>query len=162
MRNETATIREIIQLFKLAFWLIRGAITWIYEIAVAVTRPLMNNMLLRYPLLTEQQFLLGCIGSWAMMPPVLIWGITLGQVAFGNLVFFLLAGGALGWCVGNRLVQEWIPLPPLPPDPTKNWGVPRQALEVEPIEETTPPDEVSQAGLLLGKHVPHSRHGREL
>ena len=162
MCNEAATVREIVHVFKFAFWFIRQVITWIYEIAVAVTRSLMNLLLLRYPLLTEQHFLLGCIGSWAVMPPIFIWGITLGQVTFGNLAFFLLVGGALGWRVGSRLVQEWILLPPLPPDPTKRWGVPQQALEVEPAEETTPPDEVIQSGLLLGKHVPHWLHGKEL
>lgn len=150
MRNEAATVREIVQVFKFAFWFIRQVITWIYEIAVAVTRSLMNLLLLRYPLLTEQHFLLGCIGSWAVMPPIFIWGITLGQVTFGNLAFFLLAGGALGWRVGNRLLQEWIPLPPLP-DPTKSWGIPISALEMDFNGEAELSDESSEDGLLLGK-----------
>lgn len=156
MSNDAMISRKIVQ------WIVRMLISGIYEIAVAVTRPLMNQLLLHYPLLTEQQFLLECIGSWAVMLPIVMWCITLGQVSLGSLTFFSLVGGALGWRVGNRLIHEWLPLPPPLSDPTKSWGIPQSALEVDPTEEAVPAAETSQDGLLLGKQVPHWLHRRDL
>lgn len=64
----------------------------------------------------------------------------------------LIVGAILGLCVGSRLAQEWIPMPPMQ-QLTNDWGIPEHALEIEEEENAIPIDQLWHDGVILGQDI---------
>ena len=80
--------------------------------------------------------------------------MTNSQTPAESVGLGLIAGAVLGVCVGSRLAQEWMPLPPMQ-QLTNDWGIPEHALEIEAEEEAIPIDQLWNDGVILGQDINH-------